>query len=172
MFKLDLDKEEEPEIKLPTSAGSLKKQRVPEKHLFLLYWLCQSLWPCGGGLVIVSDSCDPMDCSLSDSMGVLSMGLCRSQQTVENSSRDGYIIPSDLPPEKSVCRSRSNRTGYETTDWFQIGKGVRQGCILSPYLFNLYAEYIMWNARVDEAQTGIKIPGRNINNINMQMIPL
>ena len=106
-----------------------------------------------------------MDCSLSDSMGVLSMGLCRSQQTVENSSRDGYIIPSDLPPEKSVCRSRSNRTGYETTDWFQIGKGVCQGCILSPCLFNLYAEYITRNARLDEAQAGIRIAGRNINNL-------
>ena len=50
-------------------------------------------------------------------------------------------------------------------DWFQIGKGVPQGCILSPCLFNLYAEYIMWNARLDEAQTGIKIAGRNIINL-------
>ena len=57
------------------------------------------------------------------------------------------------------------RTGHETTDWFQIGKGVRQGCILSPCLFNLYAEYIMRNAGVDEAQAGIKIAGRNINNL-------
>ena len=55
------------------------------------------------------------------------------------------------------------RIGHGTTDWFQIGKGVRQGCILSPCLFNLYAEYIMQNARLDEAQTGIKIAGRNIN---------
>ena len=57
------------------------------------------------------------------------------------------------------------RTGHETTDWFQIGKGVRQGCILSPCLFNLYAEYIMQNAGLDEAQAGIKIVGRNINNL-------
>ena len=57
------------------------------------------------------------------------------------------------------------RTGHETTDWFQIGKGVRQGCILSPWLFNLYAEYIMRNARLDEAQVGIKITGRNINTL-------
>ena len=57
------------------------------------------------------------------------------------------------------------RTGHETTDWFQIGKGVRQGCILSPCLFNLYAEYIMRNAGLDEAQVGIKIAGRNINNL-------
>ena len=57
------------------------------------------------------------------------------------------------------------RTGHETTDWFQIGKGVRQGCILSPCLFNLYAEYIMRNAGLDEAKAGIKIAGRNINNL-------
>ena len=69
------------------------------------------------------------------------------------------------------------RTGHGTTDWFQIGKGVRQGCILSPCLFKLYAEYIMQNAGLDEAEAGIKIAGRNINNIkninisDMQMIP-
>ena len=57
------------------------------------------------------------------------------------------------------------RTGHGTTDWFQIGKGGRQGCILSPCLFNLYAEYIMRNAGLDEAQAGIKIAGRNINNL-------
>ena len=56
-------------------------------------------------------------------------------------------------------------TGHGTTDWFQIGKGVRQGCILSPYLFNLYAEYIMRNAGLEEAQAGIKIARRNINNL-------
>ena len=57
------------------------------------------------------------------------------------------------------------RTGHGTTDWFQIGKGVCQGCILSPCLFNLYAEYIIQNAGLDEAQAGIKIAGRNINNL-------
>ena len=57
------------------------------------------------------------------------------------------------------------RTGHGTTDWFQIGKGVHQDCILSPCLFNLHAEYIMRNARLDEAQAGIKIAGRNINNL-------
>ena len=57
------------------------------------------------------------------------------------------------------------RTGHGTTDWFQIGKGVRQGCILSPCLFNLHAEYIMRNAGLDEAQAGIKMAGRNINNL-------
>ena len=58
------------------------------------------------------------------------------------------------------------RTGQGTTDWFQTGKGVCQGCILSPYLFNLHAEYIMWNAGLDEAQAGIKISGKNINNLS------
>ena len=57
------------------------------------------------------------------------------------------------------------RTGHETTDWFQIGKGVCQGCILSPCLFNLYAEYIIRNAGLEEAQAGIKIAGRNITNL-------
>ena len=57
------------------------------------------------------------------------------------------------------------RTGHGPTDWFQIGKGVRQGCILSPYLFNLYAEYIMRNARLEEAHAGIKIASKNINNL-------
>ena len=57
------------------------------------------------------------------------------------------------------------RTGHGKTDWFQVGKGVRQGYILSPCLFNLYAEYIMKNAGLDEAQTGIKIAGRNINHL-------
>ena len=57
------------------------------------------------------------------------------------------------------------RTGHGTIDWFQIGKGVRQGCILSPCLFNFYAEYIMRNAGLEEAQAGIKVAGRNINNL-------
>ena len=56
------------------------------------------------------------------------------------------------------------RTGHDTTDWFQVGKGVRQGCILSPCLFNFYAEYIMRKAGLEEAQAGIKIARRNINN--------
>ena len=58
-----------------------------------------------------------------------------------------------------------NRTEYGTTDWFKIGKGVRQGCILSPCLFSLYVEYIMWNAGLDEAQAGIKTAGKNIDNL-------
>ena len=63
------------------------------------------------------------------------------------------------------------RTGHGTMNWFQIGKGVRQGCILSACLFNLKAEYIMQNARLDEAQDGIKIPGRNIVTSDMKVTP-
>ena len=85
---------------------------------------------------------------------------------MENSERDGNNRPFDLPPEKLVCRSGSNRlvAGHGTTDWFEIGKGVCQGCILSSCLFNLYAVYIMRNAGLEEAQAGIKISRRNINN--------
>src|SRR5574337_562589 len=76
-------------------------------------------------------------------------------------------------PEHLICLLRNlyagqkarDRTGHGTTDWFQIGKGVRQGCILSPCLFNFYAEYIMRNAGREETQAGIKIAGRNINNL-------
>ena len=78
-----------------------------------------------------------------------SIWLCRSQQIVKNSSRDGNTRPPYLPPEQSVCRSSQEaivRTGYRTTNWFQIEKGVRQACILSPWSFNLYADYIMQNA--------------------------
>ena len=90
---------------------------------------------------------------------------CVDHNKLENSERHGSTRPPDLPLEKPVCRSGSNRTGHGTTDWFQIGKGVCQGCILSPCLFNFYAEYIMRNAGQEETQAGIKIAGRNINNL-------
>ena len=83
---------------------------------------------------------------------------------MENSERDGNTRPPDLPLENLyAAQETAVRTGHGTTEQFQIGKGVRQGCILSPCLFNFYAEYIMRNAGL-EAQTGIKIAGRNINN--------
>ena len=85
---------------------------------------------------------------------------------MENSETDGNTRAPDLPLEKFVCtQEATGRTGYVTTDWFQIGKGVHQGCILSPCLFNLYAEYIMRKAGLEETQAGIKIAGRNINNL-------
>ena len=113
----------------------IEKVRIIEKHLLLLYWLCQSLW------------------------------LCGSQQTVENSSR--WVYQTTWPASWEICMQVKNqvRTGHGTTDWLQIGKGIHQGCILSLYLFNLYAENIMRNAGLDEAQAGIKIAGRNINNL-------
>ena len=71
-----------------------------------------------------------------------------------------------LPPEKPVCRSRSNsKTRHGTMNWFKIGKGLCQGCILSPCLFNLYAEYSTQNVRLDETQAGIKTARRNINSL-------
>ena len=77
-------------------------------------------------------------------------------------------IPNDLTcllRNLYACQEATVKTGHGTTDWFQIGKGVCQGCILSPCLLNFYAEYIMRNAGLEEAQAGIKIAGRNINNL-------
>ena len=114
MFKLDLEKVEEPEIELPTSVGSQEKQESSRK---------------------TSTS------TLLTRPKPLTM---RITTTMENSSRDGNIRRPYLPPEKSVCSQEATaRTRHGTTDWSQIGKGVRQDCILSPCLFNLYAEYIM-----------------------------
>ena len=85
---------------------------------------------------------------------------------MEDSERDGNTRPPDLPLENLYAAQEATvRTGHGTTDWFQIGKGVCQGCVLSPCLFNLYAEYIMRNAGLEEAQAGIKIARRNINNL-------
>ena len=85
---------------------------------------------------------------------------------MENSERDGNVRPPDLPPELlNAGQEATVRTRHGTTDLFQIGKGVHQGCILSPCLFILCVEYIMLNAGLDEAQAGIKIVGRNISNL-------
>ena len=126
MFKLDLEKAEEPEIKLPTSAGSWKKQESSRKTST-------------SALLIMPK---PLTVWITTNWKILKdMGNLYAGQ------------------EATV------RIGHGTTDRFQIGKGVRQGCILSPCLFNFYAEYIMRNAGLDEAQAGIKIAGRNINNL-------
>ena len=89
-----------------------------------------------------------------------------TKQTVENSSRDGipdhvtYLLRNLYAGQEAIVK-----IGHGTTDWFKIGKGVHQGCILSPCLFNLYAEYLMRKAGLEEAQAGIKIAKRNINLI-------
>ena len=135
MFKLVLEMAEDPEIKLPTSAGSWKKQESSRKTSITPLLTIQSLW------------------------------LCGSQETVEKSERDGHINHlTCLLRNLYAGQEATVRTGHGTTECFQIGKGVRQGCILPPCLFNLYAEYIMRNAGLEEAQAGIKIAGRNINN--------
>ena len=85
---------------------------------------------------------------------------------MENSERDGDTRPPDLPLRNLYAGQEATvRTGHGTTDWFQIRKVVHQVCILSPCLFKLYAEYVMRNAGLDEAQTGIKIDRRSINNL-------
>src|SRR5574340_117653 len=137
MFKLVLEKAEEPEIKLPTSAGSSKKQVSSRKNIYFCF----------------IDYAKAFDCvdhkklwKILKEMGIPDHLTCLL--------RNMYAVQ-----EATV------RTGHGTTDWFQIGKGVGQGCILSPRLFNLYAEYIMRNARLDEAQAGIKIAQGNTNNL-------
>ena len=136
MFKLYLEKAEEQRSNCQLLLGHWKSKRVPEKHPLLLLWLHQSLW------------------------------LCESQQMWK-------ILQEISIPDHLICLLRklyagqeaTVRTGHRTTDWFQIRKGVHQGFIFSPCLFNLYAEYIMWNAGLDEAQAGIKISRRNIYNL-------
>ena len=129
MFRLDLERAEEQEIKLPAFAGSWKKEEsTKKKDLFLLYSLTNKLW------------------KILKEMGIPDRLTCPLRNLYAGQ-------------EATV------RTGHGTTDWFQIGKGVCQGCILSSRLFNLYAEYIMRNAGLEEAQAGIKIAGRNINNL-------
>ena len=85
---------------------------------------------------------------------------------MENSERDGHTRPlTCLLRNLYAGQEATVRTGHRPTDWFQIGKGVRQDCILSPCLFNLYTDYIMRNAGLEKAQAGIKIAGRNINKL-------
>ena len=131
MFKLVLEKAEEPEIKLPTSTGSLKNQESFRKtSTSALLTIPKPLTVCK----IVQEM------EIPDHLTCLLKNLYAGQEA-------------------------SVKTGHGTTDWFQIGKGVHQGCILSPCLFNLYAEYIMKNAGLEETQAGTKIARRNINNL-------
>ena len=136
MFKLVLEKAEEPEIKLPTSAGSLKEQESSRKNINFCFIDYAKAFDC----VDHNKQEILKDMGIPDHLTCLLRNLCAGQEATV-------------------------RTGHGTTDWFQIGKRVRQGCILSPCLFNLYAEYIMRNAGLEEAQAGIKIAGRDINNL-------
>ena len=136
MFKLVLEKAEEPEIKLPTSAGSWKKKEF-QKNIYFCF----------------IDYAKAFDCVDSNKLWKIlkEMGI------------PGHLT--FLLRNLYAGQEATVRTGRGTTDWFQIGKGVRQGCILSPCLFNFYAEYIMRNAGLEETQAGIKIAGRNVNNL-------
>ena len=140
MFKLVLEKAEEPDIKLPTSIGSSKKsKRVPEK---------QFLFPV------------PISVLLTMPKPLTHNKLWKILQEMGIPDHLTCLLRNLYAGEDATVRS-----GHGTTYWFQIEKEVRQGSILSPCLFNLYAEYIMRNAGLDEAQAGIKITGRNINNL-------
>ena len=136
MFKLDLEDAVEPEIKLPTSAGSWKMQESSSKTSISA--LLTTLKPLTVWITINWEILQEM--GITDHLTCLLRILYAGQEATV-------------------------RTGHGTTDWFQIGKGVRQSCILSPCLFNFYAEYIMRNAGLEEAQAGIKIARRNINNL-------
>ena len=139
MFKLVLEKAEEPEIKLPTSAGSWKKQESSRKtSISALLTMPKPLW-----LYCVDHN---KLWKILKEMGIPDHLICLLRNLYE-------------------VQEATIRTGHGTEDWFQIGKGVHQGCILSPCLFNLYAEYIMRNAGLEEKQAGIKIAGRNSNNL-------
>ena len=133
--KLDLEKAEDQEIKLPTSIDHQKSKRVSEKHNSALLTMPNPLtvWITTNWKILKE-------------MGIPDHLTC-------------------LLRNLNAVQEATARTGRGTTDWFQIGKGVCQGYILSPCLFNLYAEYIMRNAGLDEAQARIKIAGRNINNL-------
>ena len=137
MFKLVLEKAEEPEIKLPTSAGSSKMQKSPRKTSI-------------SALLTVPK---PLTVWITRNCGKF-WKRWEYQTTWPASWKNLY-----------AGQEATVRTGHGTTDWFQIGKGVCQGCILLPCLFNFYAEYIMRNPGLDEAQAGIKIAGRNINHL-------
>ena len=124
MNKVDLEKAEEPEIKLPTSVDSPKKARKFQKNIYFCF----------------IDYAKAFDCVDHNKLWKIlkEMGIQTTWSAFLYADQEATV-----------------RTGHGTTDWFQIGKGVLHGCILSPCLFNLYAEYIMRNAGLDEAQAGI-----------------
>ena len=136
MFKLVLEKAEEPEIKLPTSNGSWKKQEF-QKNIYFCF----------------IDYAKAFDCVDHNKLWKILKEM-RIPDHLTCLLRNLY-----------VGQEATVRTGHGTTVWFQIEKGLRQWCILSPCLFNLYAEYIMRNAGLEETQAGIKIAGRNISNL-------
>ena len=136
MFKLVLEKAEEPEIKLPTSIGLSKKQGSSKK---------------------TSTS------ALLTIPKPLTVWITRNWKILQEMGIPDHLTC--LQRNLYVGQEATVRTGHGTIDWSQIGKGVRQVCILSPCLFNFYAEYIMRNSGLNEAQAGIKIAGRNINNL-------
>ena len=136
MFKLVLEKADEPEIKLPTSAGSWKKQESSRKiSISALLTMPKPL------IVWITINC-------------AKFWKRWEYQTTWPASWNLY-----------GGQEATVRTGHGTTVWFQIGKGVHQGCIFSPCLFNFYAEYIMRNAGLEETQAGMKIARRKINNL-------
>ena len=142
MFKLVLEKAEEPEIKLPASAGSSKNQESSRKtSISALLTMPKPL------TVWITINCGKF------------WKRCE-YQTTWSASWETY-----MQVRKQV------RTGHGPTNWFQIGKGVRQGCMLSPCLFNLYAEYIMRNAGLEEAQLESRLPGEIPITSDMQMTP-
>ena len=122
---------------MPTSAGSLKKQKEFQKNIYFCFIDYAKAFDCVDHNKLWKIL---QELGIPDHLTCLLRNLYAGQEATD-------------------------RTGYGTTDWFQIGKGVHQGCILSPCLFNFYAEYIMRNAGLEEAQAGIKIAGRNINNL-------
>ena len=136
MFQLDLEKAEEPENKLPTSIGSSRKQEL-QKNIYFCF----------------IDYGKTFDCVNHKKL----LEILKKMWIPDHLT---YLLRNLHAGQEAIVR-----TGHGATDWFQIGKGVHQGCVLSPCLFNLYAEYIMRNAGLDEAQAGIKIAGRNINNL-------
>ena len=137
MFKLVLEKAEEPEIKLPTSAGSWKKGRKFQKNIYF----------CFLDYVKAFDSVDHN----------------KLWEILKEMGPSGHLTC--LLRNLYADQEATVRTGHGTTDWLQIGKGVRQGCILSPCLFNFYGEQIMRNAGLEETQAEIKIAGRNMNHL-------